>query len=437
MAQMNRSGELDTGNLMMSHGRLERQLRIEGWNQNALENAKIGVVGDDDQLASLYILSASALGINKLVVLSPALTPQLVETAEKLNPRFNLVHIEGFYTHPVLDEIFDGCNLFVDLSHYGLCNKLLLEKACREGVPVVRGFCFELDGEQGFKVFTYLKGREWQELYEIISDRNLPGSHFEDGVLGNIVAGIALEETKALLMGGRVSDEIISYRRKKLSESRRQPNLLVVGAGALGVFVGLGLAFADFKRVTFIDSDNVDVTNLNRQVFFHDAVGTSKAHALSSKLNQIFDMETMARLEDFTRGTAVSSYDAIFDCVDNFETRIILSETCKHEGKVLVSGGTSAEAGQAVIFNPVENGLTPAELLGFSDIVRNRQVDTLRRAEASCSHQPDPSVVMTNQITAGFMVDAYRVLLSGQRPKNIFYHSTSPDKILTGERNRT
>ena len=65
--------------------RLDRQLRIEGWNQDALENAKIGVVGDDDLLASLYVLSASALGIRKLIVLAPELNSGLIETAKKLN----------------------------------------------------------------------------------------------------------------------------------------------------------------------------------------------------------------------------------------------------------------------------------------------------------------------------------------------------------------
>jgi hypothetical protein len=46
--------------------RFDRQLRIRGWDQRALDEAKIGVVGDDDLLASLYILSAAALGINNI-----------------------------------------------------------------------------------------------------------------------------------------------------------------------------------------------------------------------------------------------------------------------------------------------------------------------------------------------------------------------------------
>ena len=72
----------------MSQSRLDRQLRIEGWNQQALDDAKIGVVGDDDLLASLYIMSASALGINNVLVLAPTLNTILVETAKKINQRF-------------------------------------------------------------------------------------------------------------------------------------------------------------------------------------------------------------------------------------------------------------------------------------------------------------------------------------------------------------
>jgi hypothetical protein len=44
---------------------------------------------------------------------------------------------------------------------------------------------------------------------------------------------------------------------------------------------------------------------------------------------------------------------------------------------------------------------------------------------------PDPSVIMTNQIVAGLMVDAYRVFLNGNSPANIFYNAESDRKILT------
>lgn len=409
----------------MRQNRLDRQLRIEGWNQQALENAKIGVVGDDDLLASLYIMSASALGISNVVVLAPALNAILVETAHKINPRFTLTHIEGFYTHPFIGELFQGCRLIVDLSHYGLANKLLLEKGFRENIPIIRGFCYEKNGDQGFKVFSYLRGREWQELEQIVSPNNFPNRHFDDGVLDTIAIGIVLEETKNLLMGQDASDDLISYTRKQLNTPNHEPQTLVVGSGALGIFVGLGLAYSGFRQMTFIDPDVVELTNLNRQIFFYDAIGESKAKTLSNKLNCLIEIESTFQVAYFDNNSDISTYDVIFDCVDNFESRIVLSEKCADQGKILISGGTSADAGQIVIYNPAKNDVTPAKLLGLYDIVQNRSPDTYQRERAACIYQPDPSVIMTNQIAAGFMVDAYRMLLAGQEPANIFYDSKS------------
>ena len=169
--------------------------------------------------------------------------------------------------------------------------------------------------------------------------------------------------------------------------------------------------------------------NLNRQIFFYDAVGESKAKTLSRKLNDFFGIDTKAQFAYFKENTNIAPYDALFDCVDNFESRIILSEKCFDHDKILISGGTSANAGQVIIYNPVDGGVAPAELLGLYDIVENRNPDTYRRERAACLYQPDPSVIMTNQIAAGFMVDAYRMLLDGQKPKNIFYDSNKNMRI--------
>jgi molybdopterin/thiamine biosynthesis adenylyltransferase len=408
----------------MRQSRLDRQLRIKGWNQKALENAKVGVVGDDDLLASLYIMSASALGINNVLVLAPTLNAILIETAKKLNPRFIMTHVEGFYTHPVIDEIFKECNLVVDLSHYGLANKLLLEKGYRENIPIIRGLCYEQDSEQGFKTFTYMRGREWQELEQIISPNNLPNGHFDDGVMDTIIAGIVLEETKNLLMGKDVSDDLISYTRKKLNPLNSQTKTLVVGSGALGIFVGLGLAYSQFQQITFMDPDIVEVSNLNRQVFFYDAVGKSKSKTLSKKFNTLFGIGSRASVAYFDKNSDILPYDVVFDCVDNFETRIVLSEICKDHSKILISGGTSEDAGQVVTYHPATSDVTPAELLGLYNVVEKRDPEFYRRQRAGCTYRADPSVIMTNQITAGFMVDSYRMLLDGQNPANVFYNST-------------
>lgn len=414
---------------MLRKETLDRQLRIEGWDQASLDTARVGVVGDDDLLASLYLLSASALGVNNIVVLAPRLDGKLRDMARKINPALNLVHVEGYYTHPVLDDVFIGCDVIVDLCHYALANKLLLEKGFREEIPIVRGFCYEEDGEQGVKIFTYMTGREWQDLEEILAPVNLPGDHFDDGVLDMIATGFVLDETKNILMGQEVSEEVIQYGRKTLKSAKFDPGIFVIGAGALGNFVGLVLGYSGFRRITFMDPDVVEVTNLNRQVLLYDAVGLSKAETLAQRLNDIFGIEAQGRVAPFARDSDISPCDVIFDCTDSFETRIVLSEKCQEAGKVLISGGTSAEAGQAVVYDPVFSGGTPAELLGLYDIVAQRQIDSDVAAGAACAERPEPSVIMANQIIAGFMVDLYRRLLDGQETPNIFYDSKGTKRV--------
>jgi len=409
--------------------RLDRQLRIQGWDQGALDRVTIGVVGDDDLLASMYVLSSAALGINNIVVIAPILDKILLDTAKKVNPRLNVLHLQGFYTHPLIDDILKRCDLIVDLCRYGLANKLLLEKGYRENIPIIRGFSYEENGQQGFKVFTYIKGREWQELEQMISPGNVPNDHFDDPVFDLIVSGIVLEATKNIVMNRRVSENIISYERKELNSNRKDQKILVTGSGALGVFVGLGLAYTGFQHSTFMDPDVTETTNLNRQVLLYNAVGESKAETLAKRLNRFFNTNAKARIEYFKRHTDILSYDVIIDCVDNFETRIVMSEKCRKQNKTMISGGTNVNAGQVVTYNPKEDEKTPAELLGLYDVVDEHNIEAPERIRASCKYRPDPSVVMTNQIIAGFMVDSYRVLLDGQKPQPIFYDSKSSEMI--------
>jgi molybdopterin/thiamine biosynthesis adenylyltransferase len=414
---------------MLSNPRLDRQLRIAGWNQAALEQARVGVVGDHDLLASLYLLAAAALGVNHLLVLAPGLDEKLAGLAREINPDLDLTFLEGYYAHPGMADLFQGCRALVDLSRYGLANKLLLETGRSLNVPVIRGFYLEEGESAGFRLFTYMRGREWQELGELISPRSLPHRPADDGVFDLIIAGLALEETKNVLMGRPVAAALISYRRARAPGPGRDPRILVAGAGALGNFVGLGLAYAGYQRLTFMDPDVVELTNLNRQVFFAEAVGRSKAATLAARLNELFGLSTAAAETAFEPDTDISGFEVLFDCVDNFETRLALSTAAREHAKVLISGGSSVEAGQVGAFEPARGGPTPAELLGLAEIVAQRGGAVSREEREACVYQPDPSVIMTNQVIAGFMVEAFRRLMAGQEAAPIFYEAGGDRKF--------
>jgi molybdopterin/thiamine biosynthesis adenylyltransferase len=482
--------------------RLDRQMRIPGWDQEALAKARVGVAGDDPWLTGLFIISAAALGINRLTVVAPDLDPRLLSAAQGINPRLNLAFLPGYFSHFVLEDLFRECTILVDLCHHGLATKLLLSLAHRKGLPLVRGYEVHEDGMRGVRLFTYRKGREWQELLEMMPKAQLPSLYQGDPVLALIAAGLILEETKKLLLGEPVTQDLVSYPQAgpagevrpgpmptlsetdhKVGPSQLSPllppaqgngeketqgfslspgdegksivpadvpaalktenrkrqkddffppgsSIAVVGAGALGNFVGLGLAALYFPRLTFIDPDPVEVTNLNRQILFWDAVGQPKAEALARRIKEWFGVCPRAETAYVTRETDLSAYAAVFDCTDNFASRIILSEKCREGGQILISGGTGVEAGQAVIFDPAQGGPTPAELLGLYDLVGGGDFDLKERSRASCVYAPDPAVIMTNQIIGGLMVDAFRRLLAGKAPPNLFYDARSERMFL-------
>jgi molybdopterin/thiamine biosynthesis adenylyltransferase len=460
--------------------RLDRQVRIPGWNQEALGRARVGVVGDDPWLTGFFVTAAAALGMNKLTVVAPELDARLLAAARGLNPDLNLAFFPGYFSHFLLEELFTGCTVLVDLGHHALAAKLLLTLAHREHLPLVRGSDFKEDGATGFRLFTYQRGREWRDILRVLPQAQLPFPRRGDPVLALATAGLVLEETKKLLLGEPVTPEVISYVRGSLDQAspphpaplpppaggkgeektrrfspsfgsegepeslpsfpasliteNRRPKtenpIALVGAGALGNFVGLGLAALGFTRLTFIDPDPVEVTNLNRQILFWDAVGQPKAEALARRLQEWFGPAVRAEISYVDRDFDLSDFAAVFDCTDNFESRILLSEKCRGNGQILISGGTGVTAGQVVIFNPAQGGPTPAELLGLYDIVGSREVDVQERQRASCVYAPEPAVIMTNQIIGGLMVDAFRRLLAGENPPHIFYDARG-EKMLS------
>jgi hypothetical protein len=287
---------------------------------------------------------------------------------------------------------------------------------------VIRALSWQDEGEEGFKIFSYVQGREWLDLQEIVCPLNLPGqTKANDGVLDIIAAGLILEETKKVLLGESLSPEVISYRRPRLARTSRWPAIGVMGAGALGNFVGLGLALAGFQHLTFIDPDDIELTNLNRQVFFAEAVGAGKAETLAARLNQWFGTQAVGVKDYFREGSDISGFEVIFDCVDNFSSRIALSKACAAAGKILISGGSDVGAGQVVVYHPDLQPQTPAALLGLDDIVAQRPPAQWQRERAACVYRPDPAVIMTNQIIGGFMVEAFRNVWAGQEAPPLFY----------------
>ena len=132
---------------------------------------------------------------------------------------------------------------------------------------------------------------------------------------------------------------------------------LIVGIGGLGNPAAQFLASAGIGRLTLVDADNVDLTNLQRQILFDLAdVGAPQVEAAAKRLAAINpDVEIVAlarRVDDAALAMLVPASDVVLDCTDNFATRHAINRACVAARVPLVSGAAIRFDGQIAVFDP-------------------------------------------------------------------------------------
>ncbi len=131
--------------------------------------------------------------------------------------------------------------------------------------------------------------------------------------------------------------------------------VLVVGAGGLGSPLILYLAAAGVGKIGILDFDNVDKSNLQRQIIYRDAdVGFSKVQRAAqhaSQLNPEIQIEKHElRLTAENALDIISKYDLVIDGSDNFSTRYLVNDACVLSKKANVHGAIYRFEGQASVF---------------------------------------------------------------------------------------
>jgi adenylyltransferase/sulfurtransferase len=141
--------------------------------------------------------------------------------------------------------------------------------------------------------------------------------------------------------------------QEKLARAR----VLVVGAGGLGSPVLQYLAAAGVGRIGIVDDDDVDLTNLQRQVLFaEEDIGKNKALAARDRLvlnnSQIAYDAYPVRVDASNVRELVRAYDVVADCTDTFGARYLLSDAARLEGRVDVFASIFRFDGQLSVFAP-------------------------------------------------------------------------------------
>jgi molybdopterin-synthase adenylyltransferase len=150
-------------------------------------------------------------------------------------------------------------------------------------------------------------------------------------------------------------DSISTSGQEKLKKAR----VFVAGAGGLGSSVLYYLAAAGIGEIFICDFDIVGASNLNRQILHdHASIGRLKVESAQQKLTALNPYITIHQIsEALTTQTAdrvIPDVDIIVDCLDNFETRMILNDYAIQKRIPLVYAGVEGLTGQVSYLNPPE-----------------------------------------------------------------------------------
>ena len=140
--------------------------------------------------------------------------------------------------------------------------------------------------------------------------------------------------------------------QKKLLKS----SVLIVGAGGLGSPIAIYLAALGIGKIGIVDKDNVEISNLSRQIIF--TTNDVKKKKSNTAINKLKKINPDIQLQSFSKKLTIKNinriaknFDIIVDGSDNFRTRFLINDYCLKNKKTLVSGAISKFDGQVYTFN--------------------------------------------------------------------------------------
>jgi molybdopterin/thiamine biosynthesis adenylyltransferase len=137
-------------------------------------------------------------------------------------------------------------------------------------------------------------------------------------------------------------------------------HVLIVGAGGLGSPAAIYLAAAGVGHITLFDDDEVDLSNLQRQIaHYTDDIGMAKVISTRQTLNRLNPDVNVRAVKQRLMGSGleqeVMNADVVIDCSDNFATRFAINKACVAQGTPLVSGAAIRFEGHISVFTPGRN----------------------------------------------------------------------------------
>jgi molybdopterin-synthase adenylyltransferase len=465
-------------NLESVLNRYDRQQLIDGWKQEKLTDAKIAIIGSD-ALTHYLAITTAALGFGHIEIFGSGFVSDGNLSNHRKNER-KPDYSEGFLyfdsaagdgkaqavsdfikkLNPLVDSFAANIDISrcVDLSILGTpdiifeatnnpASKLAAVEYCNQKkIPLIS----ISSSEQSSAIGIYSPRQSRTDQKKFIENIIFPEylGKKQGTTTSQFIAALATDEARKCLMPikkEKVMDDIVVYdmhsdKRFDFSTDRNLngeddfsgKTVIMVGAGALGNFAGMDYVLNNVDKLYIIDFDTVESTNLNRQVWFYDAIGQVKSKALARKLKRInprveiitCDDKIIPEAESFF---AETSADLLCDTVDNNKTRALLNYFSLKYKIPFISGGTKYDSGQVIVSIPGETACLNCQ----ADI--DQLALSGSQATQSCIYAAQPSVITSNQLIGALMVGEAKTIMNREKYGNPIKHVL---KYVSGEQYR-
>ena len=156
----------------------------------------------------------------------------------------------------------------------------------------------------------------------------------------------------------------------------KNSSVICIGAGGLGSSVLLYLAAAGIGRIGIVDNDQVEKSNLQRQIIHEtNTVGNLKINSAQERIKRFNpNIEVITfneRINSENIIEIIKDFDIICDCSDNFGTRYLINDACLMLNKALVFGSVQGFEGQISVFNLNKKSPNLRDLLPESPVKNN------------------------------------------------------------------
>jgi len=136
----------------------------------------------------------------------------------------------------------------------------------------------------------------------------------------------------------------------------KNASVLIAGCGGLGSASALYLAAAGIGRICLVDSDIVDLSNLQRQIIHsNEMIGEAKVLSAKKRINALNpNVEVIAlheRIDERNVNSILANFNIVIDATDNFKSRYILNTACVESNVPFIYGAIYQFSGQMSVFN--------------------------------------------------------------------------------------